>query len=245
YLKTASEVQVDNTELLNLTAQACKMTGRADEAISLFENILEKEPENGFANAKIAEIYFQRLQYGKAIPYYKEALFFTFDENTAIQLAKCYLEIGDFDNAESMANEILKANPENKQAKSLKISLEYKRGLLPSAIKKNTEENPIEKEETPLDENIVKNYIMEFENSIKANWIPPSGSNLKKVSVKFSVDKDGNLISNTVYQSSGMSDFDKSALDAIELSAPFPPLPYGINRETLDIIFTFDFNIKN
>ena len=40
------------------------------------------------------------------------------------------------------------------------------------------------------------------------------------------------------------SDFDKSALDAIEMSKPFPPLPDALNRDSLDIVFTFDFNVS-
>ena len=52
YLTTASNSQPDNIEALSLTAETYKQTGRADEAITIFEKILEEEPESAIANAK-------------------------------------------------------------------------------------------------------------------------------------------------------------------------------------------------
>ena len=76
------------------------------------------------------------------------------------------------------------------------------------------------------------------------NWTPPANTNLKKASVKFSVNKSGELVSSAIYLSSGNLEFDKSVLKAINSSAPFPPLPEDMHRQSLDIIFTFDFNVK-
>ena len=96
-----------------------------------------------------------------------------------------------------------------------------------------------------MNKEVLNNYIQKIEIPIKMNWTPPTGSNLKKASVKFTLNKKGELLFNKIYVSSGMPEFDKSALDAIEASQPFEPLPKELNRETLDIIFTFDFNVKN
>lgn len=245
YLTTASNSQPDNIEALSLTAETYKQTGKADEAIKIFEKILEMEPTSSFANAKIGEIYFQRLQYKKAIPYLEDSIQTSFEENVAMELAKCYFELNSLESAKSIAEEVLAENKDNKQAQSLKRAAEYKMGLSKEKAKaqepKQTETKPVQPH---LDRKIVAEYIKEIELSIKTNWTPPVGSNLKKASVKFTVNKDGELISNVLFSSSGMPDFDKSALDAIEMSKPFPPLPDELNRDTLDIVFTFDFNIK-
>ncbi len=245
YLAAASSKQIDNTEVLSITAEAYRRTGRADEAIKIFEKILELEPDSVFANAGIGGIYFQRLQYKKAIPYLEESLQISFEENVAMELAKCYFELNSLETAKNIAQEVLAENKENKQAQSLKRAAEYKMGLSKaSSSAKEESKKEDKKEETPIDPSIISNYIKEIELSIKTNWTPPVGSNLKKASVKFTVNKDGELISNSLFSSSGLADFDKSALDAIEMSKPFPPLPDKIDRETLDIIFTFDFNVK-
>ena len=245
YLTTASNSQPDNIETLSLTAETYKQTGKADEAIKIFEKILEMEPTSSFANAKIGEIYFQRLQYKKAIPYLEDSIQTSFEENVAMELAKCYFELNSLESAKSIAEEVLAENKDNKQAQSLKRAAEYKMGLSKEKAKaqepKQTETKPVQ---PPLDRKIVAEYIKEIELSIKTNWTPPVGSNLKKASVKFTVNKDGELVSNVLFSSSGMADFDKSALDAIEMSKPFPPLPDALNRDSLDIVFTFDFNVS-
>ena len=242
YLTNACVLNIENPELMSMTAETYKKTGKSDEAILLFEKIIEKDPKNAFANAKIGEIYYQRADYRKAIQYYEESIQNSYDEQVAIQLAKSYFELGEFNSSEDVIREILLSDKENKQALSLKKAIEYKR-MTP----KNTSGSVIQKhsvENAPLNRDVLNSYIKEIETPIKTNWTPPVGSNLKKVSVKFTINKEGELISNNIYQTSGMKEFDKSALNAIEMSKPYPPLPNDLNRDTLDIIFTFDFNIK-
>ena len=141
-----------------------------------------------------------------------------------------------------MCNEILEENKDNKAAQSLKRTIEFK---MSSQQQSQIEaKKPQEVKQEPINKEVLDSYIKDIEVSIKTNWTPPVGSNLKKASVKFTVNKEGELINNQIYSSSGLVEFDKSALDAIELSKPFPPLPDKLNRETLDIIFTFDFNIQ-
>ena len=165
-----------------------------------------------------------------------------------MMLAKCYFELGSLDEAISIANDILVQNKDNKQAQSLKRAAEYKKGLSQAQgekIAQTEEKNDVQNEQINVpDPNIVKAYVKEIEMSIKLNWTPPVGSNLKKATVKFTVNKEGELVSNVIYLSSGLMEFDKSVLDAIEMSKPFPPLPDSLNRDTLDIIFTFDYNVN-
>lgn len=243
YLTTASTMQTDNMDALSLTAQAYEKTGRSDDAIVLFENILLKNPDSYIANAKIGEIYYKKAQYKEAIHYLEDSLSGMFQADTALKLAKCYFELDKYEAAISIADEILEQNNDDKQAYSLKRAAEYKLSQMPdkTPAKHYTGKHA---DNTPIDKAALEEYIRQIENPIKMNWVPPVGSNLRKASVKFTVNKKGELISNVIYARSGMIEFDKSALDAIELSAPFPPLPDKINRETFDIIFTFDYNIK-
>lgn len=242
YLTKASSIHTDDVEVLNLTAETYKKVGHSDDAVILFEKILELEPNNSFANAKIGEIYFQRLDYSKAIQYFEDSIQITYDENVALMLAKSYFEINNYPSALDVIREILAVNKDNKKALSLKKAIELK-GIKPKEEKADDKKTET-KEDKPINKRALDKYIAEIELSIKANWTPPKGSNLKKASIKFSLNSEGELISNSVYQSSGMAEFDKSALSAIEASAPYPPFPKGLDRETLDIIFTFDFNVK-
>lgn len=248
YLTLASSERIDNVEVLSLTAESYRQSGRADDAVKLFEKILEIEPTSAFANIKTGEIYFQRLQYKKASRYFEDALFISYNEEAAMMLAKCYFELGSLDEAILIANDILAQNKDNKQAQSLKRAAEYKKGLSQAQgekIAQTEEKNDVQNEQINVpDPNIVKAYVKEIEMSIKLNWTPPVGSNLKKATVKFTVNKEGELVSNVIYLSSGLMEFDKSVLDAIEMSKPFPPLPDSLNRDTLDIIFTFDYNVN-
>ena len=242
YLTNACVLNIENQELMSITAETYKRTGKSDEAILLFEKILEKDPKNAFANSKIGEIYYQRSDYRKAIQYFEESVQVSYDEMTAIQLAKSYFELGDYNSSEDVIKEILLSDKENKQALSLKKAIEYKNLTPKTNPDKAVQKQSVEK--APLNKEVLNNYIKEIEVPIKTNWTPPMGSNLKKASVKFTINKDGELLSNDIYKTSGMREFDKSALNAIEMSKPYPPLPLALDRDTLDIIFTFDFNVK-
>ena len=242
YLTQASRVQSDNNELLSLIADSYKRSGHADDAIKIFEKIIENSPDSAFAYAKIGEIYFQRLQYENAQYYFKNSLNIIFEAQTAVMLAKCYFELNRYDEALDVINTVLAENKDNKQALSIKKAIEYKKASSKNDAAARTVE--AKKNEPPIDKEIVTKYIEKIEPSIKSNWTPPSGTNMKKASVKFTINSKGELVSNEIYSSSGNVEFDKAALGAITLSAPFPPLPENLYREFLDIIFTFDFNIK-
>ena len=83
----------------------------------------------------------------------------------------------------------------------------------------------------------------ELQTKIKQNWDPPKGTESKRVVVLFKIAKDGRLISHLIYKSSGSQAIDKAALHAIELTAPFTPLPPEYNGDSVDVKFTFDYNM--
>ncbi len=86
-------------------------------------------------------------------------------------------------------------------------------------------------------------YMRELQRRIKMNWDPPKGNESKRVVLLFRIAKDGRLLSARVFKSSGLPNADKAALHAVELTAPFRPLPAAFRGQSIDIQFTFDYNV--
>ncbi len=86
-------------------------------------------------------------------------------------------------------------------------------------------------------------YMRDLQRRIKMNWDPPKGNESKRVVVLFSIAKDGRLLNYRIYQSSGLPKADEAALKAVRLTAPFRPLPSEFKGESIDIQFTFDYNV--
>ena len=88
-------------------------------------------------------------------------------------------------------------------------------------------------------------YMRELQRRIKMNWDPPKGNESKRVVLLFKIAKDGRLLSCRVSKSSGLPSADQAALKAVELTAPFRPLPGDFKGQSIDIQFTFDYNVFN
>ena len=86
-------------------------------------------------------------------------------------------------------------------------------------------------------------YMRELQRRIKMNWEPPKGNESKRVVLLFKIAKDGRLLSCSVFKSSGLQNADNAALNAVRLSAPFRPLPADYKGASIDIQFTFDYNV--
>lgn len=86
-------------------------------------------------------------------------------------------------------------------------------------------------------------YMRDLQRRIKMNWDPPKGNESKRVVLLFKIAKDGRLLSVRVYKSSGIPSADKAALNAVQLTAPFRPLPSEFRGASIDIQFTFDYNV--
>lgn len=86
-------------------------------------------------------------------------------------------------------------------------------------------------------------YMKELQRRIKMNWEPPKGNESKRVVLLFKIARDGRLISHRVYKSSGLAAADRAAMHAVELTAPFKPLPPEYKGDSVDIQFTFDYNV--
>ena len=86
-------------------------------------------------------------------------------------------------------------------------------------------------------------YMRELQRRIKMNWDPPKGNESKRVVLLFKIARDGRLLSVRVFKSSGIPNSDRAALSAVELTAPFKPLPPDFKGGSIDIQFTFDYNV--
>ncbi len=86
-------------------------------------------------------------------------------------------------------------------------------------------------------------YMKELQRRIKMNWDPPKGNESKRVILLFSIARDGRLLNVKVHRSSGLPAADNAAIDAVKLTAPFRPLPPEFKGNSVDIQFTFDYNV--
>ena len=86
-------------------------------------------------------------------------------------------------------------------------------------------------------------YMKELQRRIKMNWTPPKGNESKRVVLLFSISRDGRLLSVKVHKSSGLPAADQAAIQAVQLTAPFKPLPPNYRGDSVDIQFTFDYNV--
>jgi len=80
---------------------------------------------------------------------------------------------------------------------------------------------------------------------IKTNWIFPSASELGLkgvVGIYVLIERNGTLGSVYIRRASGIRPFDQAAFNAIELSAPLPPLPDDFPRENLPAYLLFYYN---
>ncbi len=96
--------------------------------------------------------------------------------------------------------------------------------------------------------NILKPYIKELHKKIKNNWHPELSAATRRTVVILKIKKDGTLLSYIIKTSSLNKEFDNSAIKAINMSAPFSPLPENFDQDFVNIEYTFNdrvFRIKD
>ncbi len=79
---------------------------------------------------------------------------------------------------------------------------------------------------------------------IKGNWSIPSNlrNSQGRSTLVFFIEKDGSVSNLKVVASSGSQSLDLSALHAVLLSKPLPPLPGGFPGEHVGAKFVFFYN---
>lgn len=88
-------------------------------------------------------------------------------------------------------------------------------------------------------------YLLLVRNRIAGNWSPPAGmmrgGQPVRAVVYFRIHRGGNLSDARIETSSSAEYFDRSALRAVMLSDPMPPLPLGYSGGDLGVHFGFEF----
>jgi TonB family protein len=87
--------------------------------------------------------------------------------------------------------------------------------------------------------------LADLKKRINHNWVPPRGSESRKVSLILYLQRDGQLVKVETLVSSGDQNADQAAVTAAEASAPFMALPAQIKEDVLPVEFTFDYNVLN
>ena len=88
-------------------------------------------------------------------------------------------------------------------------------------------------------------YMNNLQNKIKSNWSPPKSKVSKDVILKFKIARDGSLVKTKIIKSSDDTATDMAAIEALKKSAPFEPLPKQCKDNSVDVEFTFDYNVLN
>lgn len=102
-----------------------------------------------------------------------------------------------------------------------------------------------QEEKTSTSNSFWKPYMANLEKDIKVNWHPPHQEKNDYIVVMFLVEKDGNLKDLKITEPSKNTEANKAALDAVEKTAPFKPLPKEFTGKSVPIEFSFDYNVLN
>lgn len=65
-----------------------------------------------------------------------------------------------------------------------------------------------------------------------------------RVYIRFSIDRNGNLIAFEICKSSGYAMLDDASLKALRLSNPFPPIPDKVNKDKIIFLQALAFTLK-
>ena len=98
------------------------------------------------------------------------------------------------------------------------------------------------KNQKSLNDAVFGAYLNEVQKEIKSNWNPPICRDSRRIIVLFVLDKEGNVLSKKILQSSNNDTADNAALNAVDKTAPFKPFPVGAKEDTIKVHFTFDYN---
>lgn len=86
-------------------------------------------------------------------------------------------------------------------------------------------------------------YMRNLQISIKSKWNPPPNFSSNRVVLLFKIRKDGTVLSTRIFKSSGNKDVDNAALKAFQDAQPLQPLPAEFKDKSVDVQFTFDYNL--
>ncbi len=85
-------------------------------------------------------------------------------------------------------------------------------------------------------------YLKHMKSVIQAKWQTPKGLEQKKVVVVFTILKDGTIADPEITEASGAPEVDQSALQALKVASPLPPLPMGAPK-SIRVKYKFEWKV--
>lgn len=85
-------------------------------------------------------------------------------------------------------------------------------------------------------------YTKDTKAKIKDNW-KVSYDKPMTATISYTINKDGTLKEYKILKSSGLQKFDDEAVQALNKSVPFEPLPKSYDKDSIDVQFTFDYKM--
>jgi tetratricopeptide (TPR) repeat protein len=86
------EKEPNNLDVLSIAARAHRATGNTDEALTLFDRMLQNDRRNLVALEGAGSIYLEREEWAKATPYYLELVEIHSGEKSYHGLVRCYAQ---------------------------------------------------------------------------------------------------------------------------------------------------------
>jgi TonB family protein len=80
-------------------------------------------------------------------------------------------------------------------------------------------------------------YMARLRRDVKRHWTPPDIATTRPLVITFDVERSGDVDKMQVICSSGNNAYDQAAVDAIQHSVPFLPLPDAYKRAIYVILF--------
>ncbi|MEH1860452.1 MAG: TonB family protein, partial [Nostoc sp.] len=111
---------------------------------------------------------------------------------------------------------------------------------LPNSNRDNQAPSGIDASSQDID---ITSYLNQLQQQVKQQWLPEVSQSSRRTVLNFTINRSGQLSNLQLAQTSGFSVTDQAALNAIQRSAPFAPLPTGYTSNQLPIQFTFDINV--
>lgn len=88
-------------------------------------------------------------------------------------------------------------------------------------------------------------YLTLVRNRVAQGWTPPAGLSAGgkpvRAVVYFKIGRGGDVLAARLESSSGYDFFDRSAVRAVQLGDPMPPLPLGYSGADLGVHFGFEY----
>ena len=89
----------------------------------------------------------------------------------------------------------------------------------------------------------MRNYFAEIKRRVKRNWNPKYSLEDHTTVVSFAIQRNGQISFLKIRRTSGSQTVDREALEAVQKSGPFDPLPTNYPSEMLNVEFNFNIYI--